>query len=148
MKPAWDKLGEIFRESTSVLIADVDCTSDEGKPVCNDNDVGGYPTIKYFTIETGKKGKDYSGGRDFTELEKFTKENLARKCNAKTKEDCDDKEKDYIGKMSGKGADVLMKEAGRLKGMSGGTMKDDKKVWLLKRIAILDNLSTGATGEL
>lgn len=148
MKPAWDKLGETFKESTSVLIADVDCTSDEGKPVCNDNGVGGYPTIKYFTIETGKKGKDYSGGRDFAELEKFTKENLARKCNAKTKEDCDDKEKDYINKMSGKGADALMKEAGRLKGMSGGTMKDDKKVWLLKRIAILDDLSTGAKGEL
>mmetsp|Transcript_73964 Transcript_73964/g.171592 ORF Transcript_73964/g.171592 Transcript_73964/m.171592 type:complete len:149 (+) Transcript_73964:249-695(+) len=148
MKPAWDKLGETFKDSTSVLIGDVDCTSDEGQSVCNDNGVSGYPTIKYFTAETGKKGEDYSGGRGFEDLEKFTKEKLARKCNVKSKEDCDDKEKDYIDKMSPKGVDANAKEAVRLKGMQGADMKDDKKTWLLKRIALLDGLVAAAKGEL
>uniref|UniRef100_A0A7S0FUN9 Thioredoxin domain-containing protein n=1 Tax=Pyrodinium bahamense TaxID=73915 RepID=A0A7S0FUN9_9DINO len=148
MKPAWDKLGKAFRDSSSVLIGDVDCTSSEGEPVCSDNGVSGYPTIKYFTAETGKKGEDYSGGRDFDELEKFTKEKLARKCNVKTKEDCDDKEKEYIDKMTPKGADAIAKEAERLKGLKGSAMKDDKKAWLMKRIAVLDSLVKSTKGEL
>mmetsp|Transcript_107310 Transcript_107310/g.213031 ORF Transcript_107310/g.213031 Transcript_107310/m.213031 type:complete len:149 (+) Transcript_107310:247-693(+) len=148
MKPAWDKLGETFKDSTSVLIADVDCTTNEGKSVCSDNDVSGYPTIKYFTKETGKKGESYSGGRGFEELEKFAKEKLARSCNPKTKEDCTDKEKVYADKMIAAGADKIATEVARLKGMKGSDMKADKKVWLLQRIAVLEGLSADGKGEL
>mmetsp|Transcript_117227 Transcript_117227/g.332179 ORF Transcript_117227/g.332179 Transcript_117227/m.332179 type:complete len:148 (-) Transcript_117227:71-514(-) len=147
MKPAWDKLGLAFGGSPTVLIADVDCTADDAKSVCSDHDVGGYPTIKYFTAETGKKGEKYSGGRSFDDLEKFTKEKLARKCDPKTKEDCDGKEAAYIDKIAGKGEAYWTKESERLKGMKEGDMKDDKKTWLMKRIAILDGLA-GGKGEL
>eukprot|EP00450_Noctiluca_scintillans_P009823 CAMPEP_0194487504 /NCGR_PEP_ID=MMETSP0253-20130528/7763_1 /TAXON_ID=2966 /ORGANISM="Noctiluca scintillans" /LENGTH=75 /DNA_ID=CAMNT_0039327735 /DNA_START=66 /DNA_END=289 /DNA_ORIENTATION=- len=75
MKPAWDKLGETHAGS-SVLIGDVDCTSDEGKEACTNNGVRGYPTIKYFTAETGKEGETYSGGRTFEALDEFVKEKL------------------------------------------------------------------------
>merc|ERR1712083_590662 len=112
-----------------------------GESVCSDNGVSGYPTIKYFTDETGKKGEDYSGGRDFDELEKFVKEKLAKKCNAKTKEDCDDKEIAYIDKMSSKAADAIKKELERLEGLVGSSMKEDKKAWLMKRIAVLKGLT-------
>lgn len=84
MKPAWDKLGEAYKLSSSVLVADVDCTSDEGKSVCDSIGVSGYPTIKYFTDETGKKGEDYQGGRDFDELDKFVK-------NTRQEVRCEDK---------------------------------------------------------
>jgi len=148
MKPAWDKLGETFKDSSSVLIADVDCTDNEAQSVCTDNGVSGYPTIKYFTQETGKKGEDYNGGRDFQELEDFTKEKLARVCNPKTKEDCTDKEKAYADKMISAGADKVTTEVARLKGMKEGDMKPDKKAWLLQRIAILDRLAADGKGEL
>ena len=141
MKPDWDKLMETFAESSSVVIADVDCTSDDGKSVCSDNGVSGYPTIKYFTDETGKSGEKYSGGRSYDALEQFVKDKLAKKCDPKTKEDCDDQEKAYIDKMNAKGADAIAAEAKRLEGMKGGTMKPDKKAWLMKRISILKGLS-------
>lgn len=147
MKPDWDKLGEAFKDSTSVLIADVDCTSDEAKAVCSENDVGGYPTIMYFTDETGKKGEKYSGGRDYGELEKFVKQKLAKKCDAKTKENCDEQEVAYIDKMSSKDIVALTKEMERLQGMTGSAMKGDKKAWIMKRIAVLKGL-TGAKSEL
>ena len=47
MKPDWDELGEEFENSKKVLIGDVDCTTDGGKPVCERFKVEGYPTIKY-----------------------------------------------------------------------------------------------------
>merc|ERR1719491_1999134 len=147
MKPAWDKLGEAFKDSSSVVIGDVDCTSDDAQSVCSDQGVGGYPTIKYFTAETGNKGEDYSGGRNFDELEKFVKEKLAKRCDPKSKEDCDDKEIAYIDKISSKGESFWTKEAGRLKGMKDGDMKDDKKAWLMKRIALLESLA-GVKNEL
>lgn len=151
MKPAWDKLGDAYKDSTSVVVADVDCTTDDGKGACDDNGVSGYPTIKYFTAETGKKGEDYSGGRDFDTLDTFVKEKLAKKCNVETNEDCDDKEKAYIEKQKGKAADKLQTEASRLEGMRNGDMADDKKAWLNKRINILNDLvaaSSGTKGEL
>ena len=141
MKPAWDKLAETYDGSSSVVIGDVDCTSDDGKSVCSDNGVSGYPTIKYYTDETGKDGEKYSGGRTFDDLDKFTKEKLAKKCDAKTKEDCDDQEKEYIDKMNAKGADAIAAEAKRLEGMKGGDMKPEKKTWLMKRISVLNSLS-------
>lgn len=61
MKPAWDQLGSEYETSSSVVIADVDCTVETD--LCSDYDVKGYPTIKYFTSETDPKGTDYSGGR-------------------------------------------------------------------------------------
>lgn len=62
MKPAWDQLGSEYADSTSVLIGDADCTA-SGKSLCEEYDIKGYPTIKYFSSETGPSGADYSGGR-------------------------------------------------------------------------------------
>jgi len=140
MKPAWDKLGAAHAGSSSVVIGDVDCTSDEGQSVCSDNGVEGYPTIKYFTADTGPKGEDYSGGRDFDSLDKFVAETLAKKCDAATKENCDDKEVAYINKQSGKGKAELKAEAERLEKMKDGDMKPDKRAWINKRISILNGL--------
>jgi len=123
MKPDWDKLGDAFKGSSSVVIGDVDCTAG-GESLCSEIGVDGYPTVKYFTAESGKKGEDYSGGRDFESLEKFTKETLAKKCNVVTKEDCDDKAKAYIDKQGGKDVHKLSAEAKRLAGMVGGDMNN------------------------
>ena len=73
MKPDWDTLGKEYAGHPSVLIGDVDCTTDEGKEVCNANEVRGYPTIKYFTAETGEAGEAYQGGRSLKALQDFVK---------------------------------------------------------------------------
>ena len=101
MKPAYDQLGDEYADSSSVLIGDADCTA-SGKELCNDNDVRGYPTIKYFNGETGPKGADYSGGRDFDSLKKFVEDNLEVKCLLDNTEGCSDKEKEFMEKWKAK----------------------------------------------
>merc|ERR1719271_1245534 len=55
-----------YKDSTTVLIADVDCTA-SGKDLCNEIGVRGYPTIK-----SGDPSdlQDYKGGRSFDDLQK------------------------------------------------------------------------------
>ena len=100
MKPAWDQLSEEFESSTSVVVADVDCTVET--ELCSDYDVSGYPTIKYFTAETDEKGADYSGGRDFDGLKKFVEESLEVKCLLADDAGCSDKEKEIMAKWKDK----------------------------------------------
>jgi len=40
MKPAWDKLGDEYAASSSVLIADADCT-DSGEQLCQQFNIAG-----------------------------------------------------------------------------------------------------------
>ena len=63
MKPDWDKLGMEYKDSSSVLIGDADCTVEQ--ELCSKYGVRGYPTVKYFTAETGDQGKDYQGKWQF-----------------------------------------------------------------------------------
>jgi len=41
MKPAWDELGSEYAGSKSVVIGDVDCTSDAAKDICEKHGVRG-----------------------------------------------------------------------------------------------------------
>jgi len=149
MKAAWDQLGDANADSSSVIIADVDCTTDDGKPVCDARGVQGFPTIKYYTAEK-PDGEKYQGGRDFDSLDKFVKDELSAKCDPKTKEGCDEKQTEYITKMTGKGADAIAKEHARLEKMKGGDMKPEKAGWLAQRIVLLKGLMGDAapTSEL
>mmetsp|Transcript_121400 Transcript_121400/g.259211 ORF Transcript_121400/g.259211 Transcript_121400/m.259211 type:complete len:206 (+) Transcript_121400:274-891(+) len=140
MKPAWDQLGETWKDSTSVLIGDVDCTSEEGKSVCSDIGVSGYPTIKYFGADTGREGADYKGGRSFEDLNSFVEKELAEDCDIKTKSSCSEEEVAYITKMTEKSPEKLGAEAKRLEGMTSQAMKDEKRKWLNQRISILEQM--------
>lgn len=146
MKPAWDQLGSEFEASTSVIIGDADCTVET--ELCSDQGVSGYPTIKYYTGETGSEGESYSGGRDFDSLKKFTEDTLEVQCDIKEPEGCDEKEQKYITKMSEKDGAALTKELARLEGMKGGKMKAAQKAFLFQRIAILQQMAPGAKEEL
>uniref|UniRef100_A0A7S3AL87 Thioredoxin domain-containing protein n=1 Tax=Haptolina ericina TaxID=156174 RepID=A0A7S3AL87_9EUKA len=85
MKPDWDKLAEEFKDSSTVLIADVDCTAD-GKPLCEKHGVSGYPTIKSFP-QGSDEGEDYKGGRDLDTLRKHA-ESLGPACSVDRKDLC------------------------------------------------------------
>ena len=139
MKPAWDKLGDEYASSASVVIGDVDCTAG-GKQLCEDNEVRGYPTIKYFNAETGEKGEAYKGGRDFATLDKFVKDTLAAVCLKDDTSACTDKEKEFLEKWRAKPTEEVGVQLARLEGMKGNAMKDGLKMWLNQRLNILRQL--------
>jgi hypothetical protein len=95
MKPAWDKLMKNWNKGDRVktsLIADVDCTA-EGKPLCEQVGVEGFPTIKWGDIGNLE---NYEGGRDYDALKKFAKDNLKPLCSPTNIDLCDDEKKKAI----------------------------------------------------
>eukprot|EP01006_Ploeotia_vitrea_P056438 TRINITY_DN68099_c2_g6_i1.p2 TRINITY_DN68099_c2_g6~~TRINITY_DN68099_c2_g6_i1.p2 ORF type:complete len:139 (-),score=27.86 TRINITY_DN68099_c2_g6_i1:267-683(-) len=138
MKPAWDQLGSEYEASSSVVVADVDCTIEQD--LCSAQGVNGYPTIKYWNFGESKDAQDYSGGRDFSSLKTFVEETLEVKCDVKDQERCTQKEKDYITKMQAKSADDIKKQTDRLSNMVGGKMTAEAKQWVAQRLNILKQL--------
>ena len=108
--------------------------------LCSRFDVSGYPTIKYFTDETGEEGAPYQGGRDYESLKTFVEENLGKSCDVNEPESCDEKEQGYITKMKAKSDDEIAKQLDRLEGMKGDSMKKELKQWVNKRISILKQM--------
>ena len=94
MKPAWDKLGDEYKSSKTVLIGDVDCTKEQD--LCQKYGVQGYPTIKYFTGATAAPGDSYSGGRAYATLSAWAKDNLGPSCGAENIDLCDAEQKALI----------------------------------------------------
>jgi len=92
MKPAWDKLMKKYADHKTALVADVDCTAD-GKDLCESVGVQGFPTIKWGDPSALE---DYEGGRDFSDLETFAKENLKPLCSPTNLELCDAEKKAQI----------------------------------------------------
>jgi len=96
MKPAWDKLMKNWNKGDRVktsLIADVDCTSETGKPLCEKVGVEGFPTIKWGDASNLEK---YEGGRDYDAMKKFAKESLKPMCSPTNIDLCDDEKKKEI----------------------------------------------------
>merc|ERR1711918_34534 len=87
-----DKLIKKFEGSATALVADVDCTAD-GKPLCEEHGVQGFPTIKWGDPSALE---DYEGGRDYSELETFADENLKPLCSPNNIDLCDAEKKKQI----------------------------------------------------
>lgn len=85
---------EAFAGSSTQLVADVDCTA-EGKPLCDANNVRGYPTIKWGDPADLQ---DYQGGRSYDDLKSFADNNLKPVCSPKNIDLCDDAKKAEITK--------------------------------------------------
>jgi len=96
MAPDWEKLSVDFEGDEFGYIAEVDCTT-EGKPLCDENGVRGFPTLKYGDPTNLE---DYQGGRSYDDLSKFAKENLKPVCSPSNLDLCDkDKKKTIEGYM-------------------------------------------------
>lgn len=105
LKPDWDKLIAEFEGSSTKLIGDVDCTAD-GKPLCDENGVRGYPTLKWGDPTDLQ---DYNGGRSYDDLKKFATESLKPLCSVKNLDLCDDEKKALIEEYSKMDAAALKK---------------------------------------
>jgi thiol-disulfide isomerase/thioredoxin len=90
MAPAWEELAEEWAGNPDVLVAEVDCTTEEGKALCEIADVEGFPTIKYGDPDTLE---DYEGGRDYESLAAFAQENLKCVCSTKNTGCCSEENK-------------------------------------------------------
>lgn len=106
MKPAWDKLAAKYADSATALVADVDCTS-EGKPLCEEHGVQGFPTIKWGDPSALEA---YEGGREYAELLEFAEENLKPLCSPTNIDLCDDDKKKQINDLMAMSADDLSAE--------------------------------------
>ena len=89
----WEKLAGDFATSSDALIAEVDCTDDDNQPLCSENGIEGFPTLKYGNPAALD---DYSGGRDYDSLKSFADENLKPSCSPFNLELCEGEEKDKI----------------------------------------------------
>eukprot|EP00536_Pseudo-nitzschia_multiseries_P001929 jgi/Psemu1/317739/estExt_fgenesh1_pm.C_260001 len=105
MKPDWDKLMDAFADSETALVADVDCTA-EGKDLCTNHGIRGYPTLKYGDPADLQ---DYKGGRDYASLEKFATESLKPMCSPANLDLCEDDKKASIEKFLAMASDELEK---------------------------------------
>lgn len=74
MAAAWEKLALEWADKPNALVAEVDCTTEEGRALCDVSDVNGFPTIKYGDPDALE---DYEGGRDYEDLAAFAEANLA-----------------------------------------------------------------------
>lgn len=74
LAPTWEQLAEMLNEDDgNVRIAKVDCTQD--KQICSDQDVTGYPTLKFFK-KGNSEGEKFRGTRDLPTLTSFINEQL------------------------------------------------------------------------
>mmetsp|Transcript_60071 Transcript_60071/g.105116 ORF Transcript_60071/g.105116 Transcript_60071/m.105116 type:complete len:171 (+) Transcript_60071:226-738(+) len=109
MKPSWDKLMKNWnkgeRAKTSI-IADVDCTG-EGKPLCEEVGVKGFPTIKWGDPSALE---DYEGGREYEDLKKFAKANLKPICSPTNIDLCDEEKKKEIAELQAMDPEKLAEE--------------------------------------
>merc|ERR1712190_542968 len=87
----------------TALVGDVDCTA-EGKPLCEEHGVQGFPTIKWGDPSALE---DYEGGRDYDDLEKFAEENLKPLCSPKNLHLCDEEKKKQISALQAMSEDEL-----------------------------------------
>jgi DNA repair exonuclease SbcCD ATPase subunit len=97
---------EKYSGSASALVADVDCTA-EGKPLCEEHGVQGFPTIKWGDPSALE---DYDGGRDLEALESFAEENLKPLCSPANLDLCDDDKKKQIAELMAKSVESLEAE--------------------------------------
>jgi hypothetical protein len=100
---------DAFDGKGSALVADVDCTA-EGKPLCEQNGVQGFPTLKWGDPSSLEA---YEGARTYDALKKFADENLKPICSPTNLDLCDADKKaeiEKLQKMSAKDLDAAIEE--------------------------------------
>ena len=105
MADDWEQLGKEWNDHEVGLIAQVDCTSDDGQPICEDFDVQNFPTIVWgdpMSAET------YDGERTYEEMSKFAKEYLSQPiCSFFHPTNCNEEEQQIIQDLESKTTDEL-----------------------------------------
>jgi hypothetical protein len=105
MADDWSKLEEEWKDHPVGLVASVDCTADEGQPVCEGFEVQGFPTLLYGDPSAPEP---YDGAREYEALSEFAKEHISKPiCSVSRIEACDEADKQLIESLSSKSKDEL-----------------------------------------
>jgi thiol-disulfide isomerase/thioredoxin len=106
MADDWKKLEDDWKDHEVALIAEVDCTSDGGQPICEEYyQVDGFPTLLFgdpLAPET------YDGPRDYEAMSAHAKEHISKPiCSVFRIEACSDEDKTLIESLQAKSDDDL-----------------------------------------
>merc|ERR1712038_1914902 len=93
MASDYEKLADAYASSEDKVIAEVDCTDDASEPLCKENGVQGFPTLKYGNPNALES---YEGGRDYASLDNFVSTELKISCSPFNLELCSGEEKAEI----------------------------------------------------
>jgi len=89
----WETLASDFESAADTLIAEVDCDNEINQPICSDNGIQGFPTLKHGNPSALE---DYDGGRDYDSLKAFATDNLKPSCSAFNLDLCEGDDKARI----------------------------------------------------
>jgi hypothetical protein len=98
MKKDWEMLMEEFKDSNDELVAEIDCTSEGGRSLCQAHGIDRYPTLKWGDP---LNLNDYTGSRNFNSLKIFADEHLKPMCSPSNIDLCDEEMKAKITKFIG-----------------------------------------------
>jgi ElaB/YqjD/DUF883 family membrane-anchored ribosome-binding protein len=105
MADDWSKLEEEWKDHPVGLVASVDCTADDGQPLCQEFEVQGFPTLLYGDPLAAES---YDGERDYESLSEFAKQHISKLiCSANRIEACDEADKKVIESLLSKSDDEL-----------------------------------------
>jgi thiol-disulfide isomerase/thioredoxin len=92
MADDWTKLEEDWKDHDVALVGDVDCTSEGGKPICDEYfQVEGFPTLVYGDPLAAEV---YDGPRDYASLSAHAKAHISKPvCSVYRIEACSDDER-------------------------------------------------------
>jgi len=108
MADDWDQLATEYKDHELVAIGQVDCTSDDGKPICDDFEVQGFPTLIYGDPMSADTYEEED--RSLEALQAFAKETLTQKiCSMYRMENCDAERSKLIKDLQSKSNEELDK---------------------------------------
>jgi len=104
MAPDWEKLASEWEGHAVGLIAEVDCTNEDARPLCDANGVKGFPSLKWGDPNALE---DYEGGRTYDDFAAFATDSLKPVCSVAQIDLCDDEKKALINSLQAETEDEL-----------------------------------------
>jgi len=95
MKADWEKLMLDFHGTSTALVAEVDCTTDKGRELCDDKGVTGFPRL-LWGVSGAPELLKHQGARDYATLKMFAREVLGEPCGPENLQLCEPSHKQLM----------------------------------------------------